>query len=430
MPLFNATNAHNTLIWHQGERISRGQFVHAAQQLADQLADQVPDATHAINLCNSRLAFMLGFVAAALRQQMTLLPPNQTEAAIKLLQEKYPRHHIMDDECMTSLDWHSETNHQLHLDNEQVIVTLFTSGSTGTPQPHDKTWHCLARTGELDAQCFVGDAAINLVATVPSQHMFGLQTTVLLPLMSRCAIHDSRPFFPADIRAALAAVPAPRALIITPAHLRTCVASNVVLPEMEFILSATAPMPATLAAQAEALWHTKVLEIYGSTEAGTMATRRSTDGNQWQLMADAHITTHGEQCWFTAAHLPAPLLLSDQLQLLAKREFRLLGRASEQLKIAGKRASLAELTHALLHIPGVRDGVIFMPADSERTAALVVSDLPPAQILDALMRSIDPVFLPRPLLRVTQLPRNEVGKLTQAALQAALYSAGRGTPHT
>jgi acyl-coenzyme A synthetase/AMP-(fatty) acid ligase len=75
----------------------------------------------------------------------------------------------------------------------------------------------------------------------------------------------------------------------------------------------------------------------------------------------------------------------------------------------------------------VRDGVVFMPGDATRTAALVVSELPPAHILDALAQHIDPVFLPRPLLMVQQLPRNAVGKLTQAALQAALAGAARST---
>ena len=44
------------------------------------------------------------------------------------------------------------------------------------------------------------------------------------------------------------------------------------------------------------------------------------------------------------------------------------------------------------------------------------------EILDALRSAMDPAFLPRPLRKVEQLPRNETGKLPRAALLAALNS--------
>ena len=39
-------------------------------------------------------------------------------------------------------------------------------------------------------------------------------------------------------------------------------------------------------------------------------------------------------------------------------------------------------------------------------------------LLDELRRSIDPVFLPRPLRKVAALPRNGTGKLPRAELRA------------
>ena len=92
------------------------------------------------------------------------------------------------------------------------------------------------------------------------------------------------------------------------------------------------------------------------------------------------------------------------------------------LEIAGKRASLGDLTRRLLAIPGVQDGVVFQLDDGDaldvhRIAALAVAPaLDEHAILDALRRAIDPVFLPRPLLKVAALPRNETGKLPRAAL--------------
>jgi acyl-coenzyme A synthetase/AMP-(fatty) acid ligase len=71
----------------------------------------------------------------------------------------------------------------------------------------------------------------------------------------------------------------------------------------------------------------------------------------------------------------------------------------------------------------VVDGVFHQPADEEpgsvaRLGAFVVApSLKPADILDALRQRIDPVFMPRPLVFVAELPRNTTGKLTHAAMQ-------------
>lgn len=404
------------LIWREQQVITRGMFVHAANQLAAQLSDNA----FVINLCATRVGFMLAWVAAAVRGKQTILPPNQSETALQQLQQSYPDHVIIDDSCLRSIDFTSSDNHFPEYLGNRVVATLFTSGSTGTPQAHAKTWASLTRTAQLDAMRFTPKGA-NLVATVPSQHMFGLQTTVLLPLLGNCSIHDGKPFFPADIRNALLAIPAPRALITTPTHLRSCIMSSLQIPEVEFVLSATAPLPVDLADQTEQLWNTHVLEIYGSTEAGAIGTRRTTQTDTWQLHAESRIDASDKGTFFYASHLPEPLLLNDQLELLEADRFRLLGRDSDQVKIAGKRGSLIELTRTLLDIPGVLDGVVFMPVEAERTAALVVApELDAASILDALIRRVDAVFLPRPLLHVDKLPRNEVGKLTQRALLEAL----------
>jgi len=54
-----------------------------------------------------------------------------------------------------------------------------------------------------------------------------------------------------------------------------------------------------------------------------------------------------------------------------------------------------------------------------RVAACVVAPrLAAGQVLAALRERVDPVFLPRPLLLVARLPRNETGKLPQEALLA------------
>jgi acyl-coenzyme A synthetase/AMP-(fatty) acid ligase len=98
----------------------------------------------------------------------------------------------------------------------------------------------------------------------------------------------------------------------------------------------------------------------------------------------------------------------------------------DMVEVAGKRASLADLTRRLLAVPGVEDAVVFQPDDAvgtvvHRLAALAVAPgLTEAQLLGSLAAVVDPVFLPRPLRLVPSLPRNAVGKLPREALLAAL----------
>ena len=112
-----------------------------------------------------------------------------------------------------------------------VMAVAFTSGSTGTSQPHPKRWGELVASARLAERRFQFAAAgqPTVIATVPPQHMYGLETTIMLPLATGLTVHASQPFFPQDIGAALASVPPPRVLVTTPAHLRVCVKAELPL---------------------------------------------------------------------------------------------------------------------------------------------------------------------------------------------------------
>jgi acyl-coenzyme A synthetase/AMP-(fatty) acid ligase len=246
---------------------------------------------------------------------------------------------------------------------------------------------------------------------------------VVMPLLGGVGVHAGRPFFPADVAAALADVPAPRVLVTTPVHLRALVDSGVPLPPIAAIVSATAPMPLALAQAAEQRFGAPLQEMFGATETCVFASRRPTVDEDWRLYDGVTLHPQPDGTVVDAPQLDAPIALADIVSLSDNgRRFRLRGRHADMLEIAGKRASLADLTRRLLAIPGVRDGVVLQLADGDalgvhRVAALAVAPgLDEQRILEALRDAIDPVFLPRPLRLVDALPRNETGKLPRAAL--------------
>lgn len=415
LPLIENFRADAAFARTAGRVVTQGEYVAQVQRLAAQL----PSQPYAINLCEDRYRFMLVLAAVSLRSQSCLLPSSATPAAIDALHAAYPdTYRIGDAEVdITPCD---ASDAVPVLPAEHIAAVLFTSGSTGTPQPYPKTWRALRVIAlHLGERLLTPGVRTQIVATVPPQHMYGLETTVTMALGADCVVHGGRPFFPQDVVQALQQMPAPRVLVTAPVHLRALIDAGTELPPLDFILSATAPLSADLAAACEARWRAPVLEIYGCTEAGSMATRRTTAGERWQLLRDMELRIDDGAVAMHADHLPSAMPLQDLIELESGGYFRLLGRSADLLKVAGRRASLSELTQKLAAIPGVHDAVIFNAGagESARLAALVVApQLSEAAILDALAQQIDAVFLPRPLRRVERLPRNELGKLQRATL--------------
>lgn len=408
------------------------------------VARRLPDVPHLLNLCDDRYRFLLGFAAAASRGITTLLPPARATGVLNELLDRHPDAGLLGDCALVEALALERNAPCLRLDGlideadgdmpclpgDFVAALGFTSGSSGPPQVHAKRWGSFAASTALNDALLatLSDAPANVVATVPSQHMYGMETSVLLPLRGRLAVHGSRPFFPADIAAALAAVPAPRVLVTTPVHLRTLVASGQPLPPLAALVSATAPLAMELAQAAEQAFGAPLLELFGSTETCVVGYRRTAQQADWTHYAGVRFTPRPDGTQVSSDWLPAPVLLQDVIERVPPQGFRLAGRASDHLEIAGKRSSLIELTRRLLAIPGVEDGVVFQPdapgAPVRRVAALVVAPtLDDAAILAALRETVDPVFLPRPLRRLAALPRNATGKLPREALLQALQTA-------
>ena len=393
-----------------------------------------------LNICADRYRFTVGFAACLVSGKVSLLPSTHTPEVIRQLTEfardvfcltddpkcdiELPRVLYPDASPGAGLD-----SAVPEIDTGQLAAYVFTSGSTGTPLPYRKTWgrlvRCVrdgaSRLGLLDGRRHT------LVGTVPAQHMYGFESSVLLGLHAGGAICGERPFYPADICSVLAAAPRPRVLISTPVHLRALLAADVELPPTDLIVSATAPLARDLAREVEEKFATRLLEIYGSTETGQIATRRTAQTLEWQLWPGVTLTLKEDgQAWAQGGHVEQPTPMCDVLELTQDDRFLLHGRMADLVNIAGKRSSLAYLNHQLNSVRGVLDGTFFLLDDSHasstgvtRVAAFVVAPtLSPTTLVDELRQRIDPVFLPRPLLFVDRLPRNDTGKLPQEALRA------------
>ena len=441
LPLLWQENCRRLFAYNEGREIDVATFLNDVKKTVPQLSQH----QYVVNTCQNRYHFIVSFAAALCSGKTTLLPSSGAKNAIDEIlgdyfdscllsdspTEEHPEPDILLDTsalsaCVVDEDGNQACDVPL-INASHIAAVTFTSGSTGKPEGHEMSWHKLSYSARLlDSELNKKLAATDpIVATVPPQHMFGLETSVMLPLQSQHPFYIPKSFYPAEVQAALGATKTNGLLVTTPVHLKVLNRADIKYPKSAMVLSATAPLDQNLAADCERIFSCTVEEIYGSSETGAVAMRRTATDRYWQLLDEVKLESSDGGAVVTAPGLTAGVYLSDVIEKCGEHRFRLIGRGQDVVKIAGKRQSLASLNNLLQSVDGVDDAVVFCPPENSgdkqtetmRLAALVVSSgLTAVQINAQLRQSVDPVFIPRPLYFVDSLPRNATGKLPVGAL--------------
>ncbi|PKO91410.1 MAG: beta-hydroxyacyl-ACP dehydratase [Betaproteobacteria bacterium HGW-Betaproteobacteria-10] len=436
LPLLGHASLDAVFAWRPAGSVRVRDFLAEVEALAVLL----PAGKHLLNVCQDRYHFTVGFAAGLICGKTSLQPAAQSAETLRQIQRAYPDLVCLCDDDFDTLDLPRldfPVNATVNAKNvakippipaAQIAACLFTSGSTGQPTAHAKTWGRLVKNARAEASRLgLLAQSHNIVGTVPAQHSYGFESTVLLALHGNAPFWSGRPFYPQDIVGALASVPSPRLLVTTPFHLSTLLNAGLDLPAVDLVLSATAPLSTRLASETEDRFSAPLLEIYGSTESGQLASRRTTAGPSWELLADVELDQADELTIAFGGHVEGRVPLSDGIESIDKHHFLLHGRHADMVNIAGKRTSLAYLNHQIAAIPGVIDAAFFLPDEATpngitRLVAFVVAPgLDKQQLSSALRQRVDPIFLPRPLVWLEKLPRNSTGKLPRSQLQA-LYA--------
>lgn len=445
LPLIGGTGLERPLIWRQGRAVSAGAVL--ADSLA--LAAQLPPGRDAANLWDDRQAFLIGFCAVLLRGGACLLPPSRAPQAVAEVLAGHAGSYPLARQAggPVAVAAGPDTGGTgcgpgagaPQIPGSQRAAIGFTSGTTGRPCAHGKTWATFHAGTALNIAALralpglAGGGTVQVVATVPSQHMYGLEFSVLLPLLGDFAVSCRQPLLPADVAAALAEVPAPRLLVSTPFHLRALLDSGVRLPALAGVTSATAPLEPELAQRIEQAFGAPLLEFLGSTETCVIARRRPAQDAAWRAYRGISLRPQPDGTLVEAPHLPGPVLLQDLVELEPDGRFLLRGRQQDLVEVAGKRASLADINRRLLALDGVHDAAAVQLDDegcgiARIAAAVVAPGRSASALLQELRAILDPVFLPRPLRRVAALPRNEAGKLPRETLLELLRAPARENP--
>ena len=418
-----------------------------------ELAARLEGATAVCNLCASRLGFLVTLLAALRRGCLLILPPSGGNAELGAVVAADRATRVVGDPPAWPEPWCDDRYLQCLPARalqprrdaaelawtpvwDEVAIRLYTSGSTGAPQAQPKTLGQLvlgarALVARLAEDIEGGVATLDrIVCSVPPQHMFGLECSVMLPLVCGLPVLDRRPLLPADVHAAFEGGPA-ALWVATPMHLRSLVQENEAVPACGLAIASTMPLAPEIALGAERCLGAPVLEIYGSTETGALAMRRTSQDVAWRPLEGVRLEPGTGSTIARGLHFASPVAVPDEIAPGVDGRFTLLGRHADLVKIAGRRASLAGLDRLLLDLPGIEDGAFYLPPTGRSTERLcLVYAGPPLDrnaALSWLRERLDPVFLPRTFIRVERLPRNEGGKLRRAAL-ARIHEAWQSSP--
>jgi acyl-CoA synthetase (AMP-forming)/AMP-acid ligase II len=369
------------------------------------LAARLPDHEYILNLCTDRYRFMVGFAAALCRQQISLLPPGDTAGILRVVAEDYPDLYALTDTTQVPLPSliypeildGGDAKGAVHLvPGQQPALILFTSGSTGRPTPVAKTWGTLVRSARAAGERLGVQrrAAPTVIGTVPHQHSYGLESTILLGLQHGLIIDAGGLFYPADIRARVEAANSRCVLVTTPVHLQALVAE----PDGRSMFPRSAHRDLRL--------HRGGTDGDAPIRSGRALAMPERRYDRCKQRRHVGKRRRGRGSGFAAGRRRADC----RRAVLSSRPIRRSGGCSGKTDVSGSSQ------------PPLDEDGAFVMQDQDggpvaRLGALVVAPgLGADAIRGALRERIDPAFLPRPLVVVDNLPRNALGKLPRDKL--------------
>ena len=395
-----------------------------------------------ICLCAEDRAHVTAALVAALRQGPPLLLPHEfTRETLAAGWQSLPYSHALLEkprelpEKVKALPW-PQTRSQSQttvvpgaIDWDTPWLYLFTGGSTGTPRIWSKTPRNLLMEALNIARTFDITADDVILATVPSNHIYGLLYSILLPLVSGASVSMFTPSFPLEIAQSLEKTKA-TVLVSIPAHYRGL---NQVPRIHHHVRIAFSSAGALMESDSlEFYRHTgiAITEIYGSTETGGIAQRTRPQGQTGFYPFDCvNVQINDEHLGVRSDFLSLELERDkagyfETADRAAWQEdsavFVILGRSDGIIKVGGKRVDLAMTRETLMAVEGVRDVYVFsLPVQTGREneiVALVEGQVETDHLFQTASLHLPSYARPR-LIKVTQqIPVSSTGKYNREAI--------------
>ena len=309
------------------------------------------------------------------------------------------------------------------------LLKIFTGGSTGTPQIWSKTGENLFGEAFALARHFAVTEKDCIVATVPPYHIYGLLFSVILPLVSGASVVMDSPAFPGEIAEVIREQGA-SLLAGIPPHYRALRGKKVAGASLRLAFSSAGMLDADDNESFTQLNQVGIVEVYGSTETGGIATRNRSAG-------ETSFTTFPTVAWtikeerlcvrssFLSPELPVAgdgfFTTGDRVEQCGTNQFILKGRVDGVTKVGGKRVDLEEVRAIIKKVPQVSDCVVMALPEPGGRQHRVVALIQGTEVNMDLLRktlaaSLEFYALPRLLKTIDRIPLQENGKYDRDAI--------------
>src|SRR4030095_6874192 len=337
------------------------------------------------------------------------------------------------------------------IDNEQPIwsgknpaLLKLTSGTTAAPRA------IRFRSGQLLADCDqicdtkgISDADLNF-GVIPVSHSYGF-SNLLTPLIARgvpmVLSSDRTPRAVLDDLARTNATVFPGMPVFYQAF---CEMERIpALPKLRLCISAGAPLPLAVAKKFREKFGLSIHSFYGASECGGICYDREArlelegfvgapmNGVELEIIdtksgssqvrvrsaaaGDGYFPDGDEEKLGNGVFVPDDLLAREG------EGFKIVGRVSDVINVAGKKVNPAEIEQVLLEFPGVRQAVAFgreSALRNEEVAACVVAGagVDEKQLVELCGKQLSAWQVPKRISIVDSIPPNERGKISRREL--------------
>ncbi len=260
-----------------------------------------------------------------------------------------------------------EKNESSVLPNSAYAL-FFTSGTTGVPTGAIKNRENIE--GELDAlqALFEPYRFERVIVTVPFIHIYGFLSGLMLPRRLGCEVLLKEEYYPQELT--LLHEHKKSLVVTSPVYIKALLRlqreqdlSNVTF------LSSTGLLGEDEVERFEKQYHTRLIQLFGSTETGGVAIKRGVNP-YWEPLQGVSVTKNFESRMVVDSPYLSTHLFEEKITLMKRpytttdiielegRTFKLLGRANEIIKVSGKRISIVELENIIEHELGVAEALI------------------------------------------------------------------------
>ena len=327
------------------------------------------------------------------------------------------------------------------------VLLKLTSGTTATPRViRFRSEQLLADCNQICETMEIADADLNF-GVIPISHSYGF-SNLLTPLIARgVPMVISRDRTP---RAILADLARSNATVFagTPLFYQAFCEMEYVprISKLRLCISAGAPLSIAVAKKFHEKFNLPIHSFYGASECGGICyARDATNPSEGFVgeamkgvtieMADPNASASQIRVRSAAVgdgYFPEPdktklgvgIFAPDDLLARHGSGFKIVGRISDVINVAGKKVNPAEVEAQLLRFIGVRQAVVFgRPTDAgalrnEEVSACVVTapDVKEADLLQFCRGALSAWQVPKRIFIVDAIPANERGKISRREL--------------